>query len=473
MSAQQGTDGGWGALLQPQGLPALAVLLGGVLLHSMNVLLLATVLPTIVGELGGAALMSWPTTAFLASSIVAATCTGLLTASIGARAAYCTGAFVFGAGATLCSLAPDMGCIVAGRFVQGFGGGVLTAVAYIVVRSTFPEAAWARAIALLSGMWSVSIVVGPLAGGVFALYGDWRGVFVAVSAIAFVLALGAWGALPAIASAAVPRKVPKVPGLRVALICAAIAGTSSAAVVASPLAKAGLIALSVAVLALMIRIDRRAVAPLLPGDAFSFKTPTGLGLWLILLLCVAYSPVQIFVPIFLQRLHGFDPLAAGYAVAGASFGWTSAALLVAGAAGAWPDRLMLAGPITMAIGLAALALLAPSAPLPMLPAIVVLGAGIGLCWAFVAQRVMSGARPGEESIAASSVPTVQQMGFALGAALAGLAANTSGFSTGSVGGVAASAFWVPASFVVPALLAFVMALRLRGRAHPKLLRPGG
>ncbi|MCX7360669.1 MAG: MFS transporter [Alphaproteobacteria bacterium] len=462
MGAQQGTDGGWGALLQPQGLPALAVLLGGVLLHSMNVLLLATVLPTIVGELGGAALMSWPTTAFLASSIVAATCTGLLTASIGARAAFCTGAFVFGVGATLCSLAPDMGWVVAGRFVQGFGGGVLTAVAYIVVRSTFPEAAWARAIALLSGMWSVSIVVGPLAGGAFARYGDWRGVFVAVSAIAFVLAVGAWWALPATASA--PRKVPKVPGLRVALICAAIAGTSSAAVVASPLAKAGLIALSVVTLALMIRIDRRAKAPLLPGDAFSFATQTGLGLWLVLLLCVAYSPVQIFVPIFLQRLHGFDPLAAGYAVAGASFGWTSAALLVAGAAGAWPGRLMLAGPATMAVGLAALALLAPSAPWPMLPAIVVLGAGIGVCWAFVAQRVMGGARRGEEAIAASSVPTVQQMGFALGAALAGLTANTSGFSTGSASGVAAAAFWVPASFVAPALLALVIALRLRARS---------
>lgn len=461
MSAQQGTDGGWGALLQPQGLPALAVLLGGVLLHSMNVLLLATVLPTIVGELGGAALMSWPTTAFLASSIVAATCTGLLTASIGARASFCTGAFIFGVGATLCSLAADMGWIVAGRFVQGFGGGVLTAVAYIVVRSTFPEAAWARAIALLSGMWSVAIVVGPLAGGAFARYGDWRGVFVAVSAIAFVLAVGAWWALPATASTA--RKASRVPGLRVALICAAIAGTSSAAVVASPLAKAGLIVLSVATLTLMIRIDRRARAPLLPSDAFSFATPTGLGLWLALLLSVAYSPVQIFVPIFLQRLHGFDPLAAGYAVAGASFGWTLAAVLVAGAAGAWPGRLMMAGPATMAIGLAGLALFAPSAPFPMLPAVVVLGAGIGCSWAFVAQRVMSGARPGEEAVAASSVPTVQQMGFALGAALAGLAANTSGFAAGSGTGVAAAAFWVPASFVVPALLALVIATRLRAR----------
>ena len=52
-------------LLRAENIPALAALLGGVLLHSMNVLLLATVLPSIVAELGGATMMAWPTTAFL------------------------------------------------------------------------------------------------------------------------------------------------------------------------------------------------------------------------------------------------------------------------------------------------------------------------------------------------------------------------------------------------------------------------
>ena len=92
----------------------LAVLLAGVLMQSMNVLLLVTVLPSIVGELGGVAMLSWPTTAFLASSIVAASCAGLLSAVIGARTAYCTGVTVFGLGALLCSLATTMGWIVVG-----------------------------------------------------------------------------------------------------------------------------------------------------------------------------------------------------------------------------------------------------------------------------------------------------------------------------------------------------------------------
>ena len=88
---------------------------------------------------------------------------------------------------------------------------------------------------------------------------------------------------------------------------------------------------------------------------------------------------------------------------------------------------------------------------------IVVGVGIGGCWAFVAQRTMSGAKKGDETVAASSVATVQQMGFALGAALAGLAANASGFAEGSL----AVTFWVPMSFVVTAALGFAAALRLR------------
>src|SRR4030088_3092374 len=135
---------GWRSLLRREWMPTLAVLLGGVLLQSMNVLMLTTVLPSLVGELGGVGLLSWPTTAFLASSIVAASCAGMLAAAVGARTAYCLGVTIFGLGALLCSLAPTMGWIVVGRLIQGFGGGLESAAAYVAGRATFPEAGWAR-----------------------------------------------------------------------------------------------------------------------------------------------------------------------------------------------------------------------------------------------------------------------------------------------------------------------------------------
>src|SRR6185503_10923449 len=108
MNADADKRDGWGMLLRREWLGSLAVLLGGILLHSMNVLMLATVLPTVVGELGGASMMSLPSTAFLASSIIAATCAGLGTATFGARSTYAVGAAFFTAGAFVIAVAPAM-----------------------------------------------------------------------------------------------------------------------------------------------------------------------------------------------------------------------------------------------------------------------------------------------------------------------------------------------------------------------------
>jgi MFS family permease len=454
------TERGWPALLKREWLPALTVLLGGVLLHSMNVLIVATVLPSLLEEVGGASMMSWPTTAFLASSILAATCTGLLTVAIGARNAYCAGALIFGAGALVCANAGSMGQFIAGRFVQGFGGGTLAAVAYILVRSTFPEPMWPRVLALISGAWSVSILLGPLAGGVFARHGEWRGVFIGVTALAVLLAAAAVRTLPR-----QPREragsLPRVPGARVALICLAIVALSLSAVMDAPFAKAGAIALTLAALAGMLRLNRTAAARLLPSDAFSLRSVTGVGMWSALLLAISYSPLQIFVPLFLQKLHGFEPLAAGYAVAAASLGWTIAALAVAGLSSVWARRMLILGPATMAIGLVGVGAMDSPGPIAgLLTAILLVGLGIGMCWAFVAQRVMGGVAHEEATIAASAMPTVQQVGLALGGAAAGLVANMAGLSGGDFGGIARAAFWVPASFTCAAVVAVGMGLRL-------------
>ena len=229
----------------------------------------------------------------------------------------------------------------------------------------------------------------------------------------------------------------------------------------APVVKGGLIALTLAALAGMLRLNRSARVRLLPSDAFSLRSVTGVGLWSALLLAIAYSPLQIFVPLFLQRLHGFEPLGAGYAVAASSLGWTAAALAVAGLSNVWSRRMLVIGPAVMAIGLLGVGVLGSPGPIAgLLLAIVLVGLGIGMCWAFVAQRVMGGAAPEEATIAASAMPTVQQVGLALGGATAGLIANMAGLSGGDVGGIAQTAFWVPTSFTCAAVVAGVMGLRL-------------
>jgi hypothetical protein len=73
---------------------------------------------------------------------------------------------------------------------------------------------------------------------------------------------------------------------------------------------------------------------------------------------------------------------------------------------------------------------------------------------------MGGALPGDATIAASAMPTVQQVGLALGGATAGLIANMAGLAGGDLAGIAQAAFWVPASFTCAAVVAGGMSLRL-------------
>jgi hypothetical protein len=90
-----------------------------------------------------------------------------------------------------------------------------------------------------------------------------------------------------------------------------------------------------------------------------------------------------------------------------------------------------------------------------------IGAGIGAAWAFVLQRVMSGAKGGEETLAAASAATVQQAGIALGAAIAGLVANASGLDDGlDPGSLLRASLWVPLALVAAPLSASAIGVRL-------------
>jgi predicted MFS family arabinose efflux permease len=368
---------------------------------------------------------------------------------------------VYAAGAALCGLAPSFVLIIGGRFVQGLGGGLLSALSYVLVRSVFAEPLWPRVFGLLAGVWSVTVLAGPLIGGVFAGYGNWRGAFLTVAGLGSLLAMGALLIFPAGTAEDDPTE-RRIPVLRVVLICTAIALLSCASVLVGLAVKGALIAAAIGAFAIMLRIDREAMAPLLPSDAFSLRSPTGAGLWMVLLLSGAYSPLAIYAPLFLQRLHGLNPLPAGYMVAGASLAWTCAALTVASLAEEWPRRLIVAGPIAMSVGLLGVAALMVSGPVAgLLPPIALIGIGIGASWAFIAQRVMSGAKDSEETVAAASVATVQQAGIVLGAAIAGLVANASGFGEGlDVDSIRRAAFWVPLPFVAASLAACALGVRL-------------
>jgi hypothetical protein len=88
------------------------------------------------------------------------------------------------------------------------------------------------------------------------------------------------------------------------------------------------------------------------------------------------------------------------------------------------------------------------------------GAGFGLAWPFIVRRIVLLAPAGERGLAASAAPTVQRIGYAVGAAAAGIAANAVGLGDGAtVAAAHAAAFWVFAAFLPLFAIGSLAALR--------------
>jgi MFS family permease len=464
------TNASWLELLGPGRTLRLLVLLGAVLLYAMSALLAVTVAPSAIREFGGVAYISWLTASFLASSITASTAGGVLSARVGARRAFIVAGIIFSMGALGCALATDMTLLIVGRFIQGAGGGLLSSLTYVLVRSSFPDRLWPRAFAAISGMWGIAVLFGPLIGGLFANAGIWRG--------AFVLAALASAGLAATASRvlepdhhALERRAASFPLGQLSLMCLSIASVCVAQVCASRVAMLGLIVLAIAAFTLLLRWSRTQAGPtaLFPRDAFSLHSVVGVGLWMALLLSIANDPFSIFGPLFLQELHGLSPLSAGYMVGLEAMSWTLAALTVAGFPSQRQRALLIMGPLIMGIGLMGIAWRMPGGTvMQLIVPIMCSGGGIGACWAFIAQRVMAAASAPDADVAASSVPTIQLYGFAFGGAVAGLVADVIGYSNGlTFEATRVAAFWVPASFVSITGAAALMGARLVAleRAH--------
>jgi len=182
------------------------------------------------------------------------------------------------------------------------------------------------------------------------------------------------------------------------------------------------------------------------------------------------SMSEIFVPYFLQDLHGYTPLQAGYLTAVMAAGWSLASLSGAGCRGRNARRMMLAGPLLMTLSLAALACWLPE-PVSMpwsgvrlALALAGAGLGIGLGWPHFLTQVLHTAPRGQENLASAGITTVQLYAMAMGAALAGLTVNAAGLAgTESTQMAARSLF---ALFALAPLLAMYLVVKLprEGRA---------
>lgn len=452
-SARKGS--GWGGLLFADSHRAVSgVLAAGVGLFAVNSYLATTIQPSVTADIGGVSLYAWTTTIYVLAALIGSTTAASLVSRNGTRAAYRFAAGVLAAGTLACAVAGSMSVLLAGRGLQGLGGGLLFALAYIVVRAGLPETLWPRAMALVSAMFGVATVVGPAVGGAFAERGAWRLSFAVFLPLIVLFALAA-GRLPRSGRGTLqqPIALGSTAILSAGVVAISVASASSSA----PLNLVGM-SVALACLGSWIHRERAGSVRLLPAGTLTDATPLR-WYFITMALLAAVTSVDVFVPLFGQTLQGLGPLSAGYLAAVMSAGWTTASIVSSGPLRN-PTTMMRIAPVVSAVGLAILVFAAPVASamtgtrLAVVVGLTLLGAGVGMGWPHLLTAILTTSE-GDEGVAGASITTVQMISQAFGTAMAGLVTNAAGLiDPGGLVGIQSAARWLFAGFLAIPAVAF-------------------
>lgn len=456
------SEGRWVDLLTRGQIAPLIAVCMGVWLHAADGLMVATLIPDIVRDIGGATYMAWTLALYEIGSIAAGAASAVMAMRLGLRRAMVAAALVYGAGCVLSALAPDIGVMLAGRLVQGFGGGGLVALSFVAITLLFDRALMPKAIASVSALWGLSSFVGPLVGGVFAEWEFWRGGFWFFAAQAALLA--AWvgwggalnGARRGTASAA------RVPLGRLTLLAAGVVAIAAAGIQVDIVVTPLLLILGASLIATFFIHDTKAGdSRMLPRHAADPRTGIGSGLIALFAFATGTVAIGIYGPILMIALHGLTALEAGYVLAVSSIAWSVAAIAVASSPERRDGVMIVAGFGIVTAGIAGYAVAVAEGPIWLIALCAACeGGGFGIAYTFILRRASALVADDEQERVASALPTVQRLGYAVGAALIGIVANAAGISeTMAAADAHRVASWVFAACVPVALLALLAVVR--------------
>jgi MFS family permease len=450
--------GSWRALLGRRYLGTSTLLAGGVALYAINEFLTISLLPSTVADIGGERLYAWVTTLYLVGSVVAATTVYALLRRIGARLSYLLGLTAFAVGTLVCAAAPSMEVLLAGRTLQGAAGGLLAGLGYALINAALPRALWTRASALVSGMWGIATVIGPTMGGFFAQFGSWRWAFGALAVLTAAIGV----LVPVVLTAGRVEQGEAASALRIPvrsllLLGAAALAVSVAEVPRNGIATAALLVVSLLLVGAFLLVDRRGPAAVLPPSA----SGPGPLKWIYLTqaLLMAAATVDMYVPLFGQRLAHLVPVAAGFLGAALAIGWTVSEIVSASLNRRRViARVVVAAPLIVAVGLALGAVSqVDNAPAGIVVlwafAFMITGTGIGAAWPHLSAWAMGCVDEAEGGAAAAAINTVQLISGAFGAGLAGVVVNS------AQGGAVMAARWLFAVFAVLAAAGMLASYR--------------
>lgn len=461
------SPGGWRALAGSPRFPAIVVVSFGVWLHAGDELMVSTVSPAMIAEIGGAPFVAWLIALYEVGSILAGALAAHAVGRAGLRLSLVAAALVYMCGCLASGLAPAMPAMLAGRLVQGLGGGAMISIAFIAVYRLAGARLSAPVYALMSAIWGVSAFSGPMIGALFADAGWWRGAFhlFAVQAIVFA----------ALVATRLPADRPEKPaaegvgelGVRLLALAGGIVMVATAGISTSAWQALTLLAAGLGAIALFVLLDgRSAGARLLPPRPFDVATPAGAAILACMLASVATTGLIAYGPLLMTRLHGFDAALCGLVLLTESIGWSLVAIATAHLRRDQEPAAILGGFVAVALGVGLLApAIARGSAFEIAACAFLQGGGFGAAWGFLVRRATSLAGSAEADRLAGAIPTSQRIGYALGAAAAGIVANASGIGESLSEDAALAANWriFPLSFLtaLAAVAAIGRFLRFR------------
>ncbi|TCZ80927.1 DHA2 family efflux MFS transporter permease subunit [Paenibacillus albiflavus] len=152
-------------------------LLVATFLAAIEVTVVSTAMPTIVGELGGLELISWVFAIYLLTSAITTPIFGKLADLYGRKKIFIAGSVLFLIGSMLCGLAGSMTSLIWFRALQGIGAGALLPVTFTIIGDVYPYEKRGQMQGIFSSIWGIAALVGPLVGGFFVDSLSWRWIF--------------------------------------------------------------------------------------------------------------------------------------------------------------------------------------------------------------------------------------------------------------------------------------------------------
>jgi EmrB/QacA subfamily drug resistance transporter len=282
------------------------------LLASLDQTIVATALPTIVGELGGIEHLSWVVTAYLLAATIAGPLYGKFGDLYGRKTVLQTAIVIFLVGSALCGLAQNMGELIAFRALQGLGAGGLIVVTLAVVGDIIPPRDRGRYQGFFGGVFGVSTIIGPLLGGFFVDQLSWRWIFY----VNLPIGAAALAVIAVAFHAHTEHREHSIDYLGAALL----AGALSSIVLFTSLGGTtwawdssqilSLMVLALILLPAFILAERRAEEPILPLSLFrnrTFAVTSAIGFIIGLALFGAIT----YLPLYLQITKGSSPTSSG------------------------------------------------------------------------------------------------------------------------------------------------------------------